>query len=144
MAWFEILVGIFCTIAFGCCVILIPVFIIDGIDKLVEKRRRKKHPDYFTYWDKAKILSFRRAEEFNQRNGRIQHYIKMYSDGLRDGECDSEYYHKHMTMRMTEFEELCDWFNNAGKPIDELLHKADQYAKEHSLKWGIIYEDKCA
>ena len=143
MTWFEIFIGIFWTIGFGCSIILVPVFLVNSVDKLVEKRRRKKHPDYFTYFDKAKFLASKRAEEFNSRNGRIQYYIKMYNDGLRDGECTAEYYHKHMDIKMKEFEELCEWFNEQGKPIDDLLHKADQYAKEQSLKWGIIYTDKC-
>lgn len=144
MIWFEILAVIFLIIAFCCSIFLIPVFLINGIDKLVEKHRRKKHPDYFTYWDKAKLLAFNRAEHFDSQNGGIQRYIKALNDGLRDGDCDVEFYREHMNLKTKEFEKLCDWFNKQGKSIDELLHKADQYAKEHSLKWGIIYEDKCA
>jgi hypothetical protein len=45
-----------------------------------------------------------------------------------------------MNELMIEYQDLCAWFQEEGAKIRELLCKADLYAKEHDLFWGIIYK----
>jgi hypothetical protein len=120
----------------------LPIVIVFIIDKAVSKYRRKKHPEYFKYWDAAKKLSFERGAEYNARKSRFDYYFKLYSEGLRDGECTDEYYTEQMNYVMSEYKDLCIWFQEEEKKIRELLAKADLYAKEHDLVWGIIYDSK--
>lgn len=111
-------------------------------DRLLEGYRRNKHPEYFKHWDKALTLSFKRGTEFKKRKERFDYFMKLYNDGLRDGECTEEYYIEHMHKHMEEYKELCTWFREEEKDIRESLIKADFYAKEHNLSWGIIYDTK--
>lgn len=119
-----------------------PILLAGLFDKLIEGFRRKKHPEYFKYWDEAVKLSFDRGAEYNKRKQRFDYYFKLYTEGLRDGECTYEYYSERMNKRMEEYKDLCDWFQKEEKIIRELLIKADLYAKENNLSWGIIYDSK--
>jgi hypothetical protein len=122
--------------------IFLPLLVCNTFDRLLEDTRRKKHPEYFEYWDEALKLSFERGKEFNQRKECFDFRFKLYNLGLRDGECTNEYYAKGMNKLMIEYQELCSWFQEKEKEIHELLVKADLYAKEHNLLWGIIYDSK--
>ena len=140
MTWYE---AILLTIAviFAIFVVFVAPFIAAGaIDKLIEKCRRKKHPEYFEYWDEGKKLSFERGKEFNRRKEYFDFKFKLYNLGLRNGECTNEYYTKKMNELMIEYQELCARFQEEEANIRELLDKADLYAKEHNLYWGIIYK----
>ena len=120
----------------------LPIAIVFIIDKTVQKYRRKKHPEYFKYWDEAKKLAFERGAEYNTRKSHFDYYFKLYNEGLRDGECTNEYYTEQMNYVMSEYKNLCIWFQEEEKKIRELLVKADLYAKEHDLVWGIVYDSK--
>jgi hypothetical protein len=142
MTWYE--AGLLTIAVFaGVGVVLIgPVLLAGLFDKLLEGYRRKKHPEYFKYWDKALSLSFKRDTEFKQRKERFDFFMKLYNECLRDGECSEEYYLERMNKHMKEYQELCAWFREEEKELRELLIKADLYAKEHNLKWGIVYDSK--
>ena len=140
MTWYE---AILLTIAviFAIFVVFVAPFIVtEAIDKLIEKCRRKKYPEYYKYWDESLKLSFERGAEFNRRKQRFDYYFKLYTEGLRDGECTNEYFTDHMNKHMEEYKCLCVWFQEEEDKIRELLIKADLYAKEHNLRWGIIYK----
>jgi endonuclease III len=122
--------------------IFLHLLVCNTFDRLLEDTRRKKHPEYFEYWDKALKLSFERGKEYNRRKGHYDYRFKLYQDGLLDGECTNECYAKCMNKLMSEYQELCSWFQEKEKEIRELLIKADLYAKEHNLLWGIIYDSK--
>ena len=120
----------------------LPIAIVFIIDKTAQKYRRKKHPEYFKYWDEAKKLAFERGAEYNTRKSHFDYYFKLYNEGLRDGECTNEYYTEQMNYVMSEYKDLCIWFQEEEEKIRELLVKADLYAKEHNLVWGIVYDSK--
>jgi hypothetical protein len=117
----------------------LPIIAVFVIDKAVQKHRRKKHTEYFKYWDEAKKLAFERGAEFNKHKEYLDYHLKVYNDGLRDGECTWECYNERMNKFMLEYNDLCAWFQEEEKKIRELLIKADLYAKEHDLLWGVIY-----
>jgi hypothetical protein len=130
---------VFCAFIF---IIVVPYVGVDLADKLLDKHRRKKHPEYFKFYDKATVMSFKRGAEYARRKEYFDYKFKLYNDGLRDGECTNEHYTEKMQKLMVEYQELCSWFREAEKEIRELLVQADLYAKEHDLLWGIIYDSK--
>lgn len=118
----------------------LPVLVVNLIDHIVESYRRNKHPDYFEYWDEAVSLSFKIGGKLSTEKRRVQHYIKLYVDGYRDGECTAEYITKNMAKVTQWWIEACDTYNKEYSEVKVLLEKADRYAKAHNLKWGIIHE----
>lgn len=142
MTWYEaILLTVTVIVSVG-GLFIIPVVLVGFYDKLIEGYRRKKHPEYFKYWDEAKKLSFERGAEYNRRKQRFDYYFKLYTEGLRDGECTNEYYTEKMNRQMEKYKDLCAWFQKEEEIIRALLVKADLYAKEHNCRWGIIYDSK--
>jgi hypothetical protein len=140
MTYFEALSLAFFLLLGAGGLIFLPLLACNMFNKLLEDTRRKKHPEYFEYWDEALKLSFERGKEFNRRKESFDFKFKLYNLGLRDGECTNEYYDKKMNELMIEYHELCAWFQEKEKVIRELLVKADLYAKEYNLYWGIIYD----
>jgi hypothetical protein len=80
------------------------------------------------------------GKKFNAEKSRIEYYIKLYTAGYRDGECTAEYITKKMSQITQRWISTCDEYNEEHSKIKVLLDKADTYAKEHNLKWGVIYE----
>lgn len=143
MTWYEAILLTVAAFAVIFAMLFLPLMLAWLADKLVEGIRRKKHQEYFKYWDEAKKLSFERGAEFNRHKQRFDHYFKLYTEGLRDGECTNEYFSERMNKHMEEYKDICAWFQEEEKIIRELLIKADLYAKENNLSWGIIYDSKC-
>lgn len=142
MMWYQaLLLTVEILVSLG-AVFIGPILLVNLFDRLLENHRRQKHPEYFKYWDAALEKSFARGAEYNRRKEYFDYKFRLYSLGLRDGECTNEYYTKKMNALMVEYQELCDWFQEKEKEISELLVKADLYAKEHGLTWGIIYDSK--
>jgi hypothetical protein len=140
MSGIEILgliLGISATI-FG--MVFLPFLIIDLIDHIIESVRKNKYPEYFEFYDAAVHESFRIGGDLNAEKRRIEHYIKLYGDGYRDGECTVEHITKKMAQLTQQWITACDKYNKEYSEVKVLLEKADRYAKEHNLKWGIIYE----
>ena len=143
MTWCESILLFIAFFVVLFAVIFVLLLLLDLFDKLVEGIRRKKHPEYFEYWDKAEKLAFERGAEYRKRKDYIDYKLKLYSDGLREGECTEKSYENKMKELAENYMVLCDWFKDAEKEIRELLIKADLYAKEHDCYWGIIYDTKC-
>jgi hypothetical protein len=142
MTWYQALLLTIVILVALAFVFFGPILLVDLFDTLLEGRRRKKHPEYFKYWDESLKLSFERGAEYNRRKEYFDYKFKLYSLSLRDGECTYEYYSESMNKLMVEYQELCAWFQEEETKINELLIKADLYAKEHDLLWGIIYGSK--
>ena len=118
----------------------LPVLLINLIDHIIESYRRNKYPEYYEYYDTAVYESFKICSKLDAEKRRIEHYIKLYSDGYRDGECTVEHITKKMAQVTQWWINACDEYNQEYLEVKELLRKADKYAKEHNLKWGVIYE----
>lgn len=140
MNWIDPLAALLVTIAIICGMLFLPIILVNLIDHIIESIRKNKHPEYFKFYDTAISESFRIGGKLNAEKKRIEYYIKLYGEGYRDGECTVE----HITKKMAELTQMwinaCDTFNQEQENIKVLWQKADAYAKEHNLKWGIIYE----
>lgn len=121
--------------------IFLPILFVNLIDHIIESVRKNKHPEYFKSYDTAVYESFRIGGNLNAEKRRIEYYIKLYGDGYRDGECTTEDIIKKMAQLTQWWITACDEYNQEYKNVKALLQKADAYAKEHNLKWGIIYDN---
>lgn len=142
MNWIDTLGVILGTIAVVCGMLFLPILFVNLIDHIIESIRKNKHPKYFEFYDTAIYESFRIGGKLNAEKRRIEYYIKLYGDGYRDGECTVEHITKKMAQVTQWWINACDEYNQEYKNVKMLLQKADAYAKEHNLKWGIIYESK--
>lgn len=140
MSWIDTLGIVLGTIAIAGGMIFLPILLVNLIDHIIKSIRRNKHPEYFEFYDTAVYESFRIGGKLNAEKRRIEYYIKLYSDGYRDGECTAEDITKKMAEVTQWWVDACNEYNQEDKNIKVLLQKADAYAKEHNLKWGIIYE----
>lgn len=130
-------IGVFAVVA---GLIFLPALFVELFDHIVKSIRKQKHPEYFDLYDTAVSESFRIGGKLNAEKKRIEYYIGLYSKGYLDGECTAE----QITMKMARLTQwwiiACDNYNQEDENIKVLLQKADAYAKEHNLKWGIIYD----
>ena len=117
----------------------VPLLLIDWIDSIIGKIRKHKHPEYFDLYETAVSESFRIGGKFNEKQEYIVHYLKLYGDGYLKGECTKEDFDKKMQELTSIYIDACDDYNREYSKIKTLLDKANDYAKEHGLKWGIIY-----
>jgi hypothetical protein len=108
-----------------------------------EKIRRKRHPVWYEHYDRAKNNAFRAGSEFSQKLDTICARGEMLSAILFKGECSREEYLEAMKTLEKERVETVEQYHlkQEALGIDADLKAADAYAKEHNLKWGIIYED---
>ena len=107
-----------------------------------ERLRRKQHPVWYEHYDRAKNNAFRAGSEFSQKLDTICARGEMLQDMLLKGECSSEECLEAMKILEKERVEVVTQYQlkQEALGIDADLKAADAYAKEHNLKWGIIYE----
>ena len=128
------------TVAVACGIIFLPILFVNFIDHILDSVRRQKHPEYFEFYDTAISESFRIGGKLHAEKKRIEYYVTLYSKGYRDGECTAEQITKKMAQVTQWWINACDTYNQENENIKVLLKKADKYAKQHNLKWGIIYD----
>jgi hypothetical protein len=107
-----------------------------------ERIRRKRHPKWYELYDRAKNNAFRAGGEFSQKLDTICARGEMIQDMLFKGECSREVYLEAMKVLEKERVEVVAQYRlkQEALGIEADLRAADAYAKEHNLKWGIIYE----
>lgn len=107
-----------------------------------EKIRRKKHPVWYEHYDRAKNNAFIAGGEFSQRLDTICARGEMIQNMLFKGECSKDEYLEAMKVLEKERVETVEQYHlkQEALGIDADLKEADAYAKEHNLKWGIIYD----
>jgi predicted Zn-dependent peptidase len=107
-----------------------------------EKIRRKQHPKWYEHYDRAKNNAFRVGGEFSQKLDTICARGEMFQDILFKCKCSKEEYLEAMKVLEKERVEAVEQYHlkQEALGIEADLRAADAYAKEHKLKWGIIYE----
>lgn len=129
-------VVIFCLLALF---IGIAILMLTDVE---ERIRRKQHPRWYEHYDRAKNNAFRAGSEFSQKLDTICARGEMIQDMLFKGKCSSEEYLEAMKVLEKERVEVVTQYQlkQEALGIEADLRAADVYAKEHNLKWGIIYE----
>lgn len=107
-----------------------------------EKIRRKKHPKWYEHYDRAKNNAFTAGSEFTKKLDTICARGEMCYDLLLKGKCSKDTYLEAMKILEKERVEVVEQYQlkQEALGIEADLKEADAYAKEHNLKWGIIYE----
>ena len=108
-----------------------------------ERVRRKKHPVWYEHFDRAKNNAFDIGGKYTKMLDSINERRKLVQDTFIEGRCTAEDYKVVMKDIDTDFIDAINWYKQAEAAlrINEDLKAADAYAKEHNLKWGILYED---
>ncbi len=124
-----------------CLLVLFLGFGILMSTDIKERIRRKKHPKWWELYDRAKSNAFRVGGEFSQKLGTICARGEMIQDMLFKGECSKDEYLEAMKVLEKERVEAVEQYHIKQDTlgIEADLRAADAYAKEHNLKWGILY-----
>lgn len=104
-----------------------------------DRRRREHHPRYFKYFDKAMEIRREIHEQTQRKREYFESRLKLIYDYRRSGEGTEEYFSTCSRTISKEYLEFQEWFNEQHKSADRLFEKADLYAKEHGLKWGVLF-----
>ena len=109
-----------------------------------EKIRRKKHPVWYEFYDRAKYNSFYIGSKFRRRTESIEMLRGVFKDKFFNDEYTEEVFNEAMDALEREYREAAKQFkiDKEVYGIDADLKAADAYAKEHNLKWGILYNDE--
>lgn len=128
-------------LTFGVPVIVcwLVVLFIKIVNEELDKRRREQYPEYFEYFDAAMDLSNEAHDTCKHKKTYFEYHLKLIYEGLQEGECTVEYFKKYTDRINKEYIEFATWFEAKNKEAKELFIKADRYAKERDLKWGILY-----
>lgn len=141
MSWIEIAGVVIGIIACTVGIIFLFILIVGLIDHIVSSARRNKYPEYFDLYDSAIYESFRVGGKFSDDKKRINHKLKKYTDGYKDGECTKEFFENKMQELTQSYIKICDTYSQERLSIEVLWKRADAYAKQHNLKWGVIYDN---
>lgn len=129
-------VVIFCLLALFVGIAIL--MLTDGNEKI----RRKTHPKWYEHYDRAKNNAFRAGGEFSQKLDTICARGEMIQDMLFKGECSKDEYLEAMKVLEKERVEVVAQYHlkQEALGIEADLRAADVYAKEHNLKWGILFK----
>lgn len=142
MMWYDYVLTVLAVILSVGAVFFGPIALVFCVDKIIEGVRRKKHPEYFELYDAAIKESFAVGQEFNRQYDHIKFQFKMWTDGLKEGECTDEAFANKMQQLSEQYQELCCWYTIASQYVKDLWSQVDLKAKEENFKWGIIYDGK--
>lgn len=123
-------------------VVLLPFIIVCGStfsDKMLDRSRRKKHPEYFEFFDAAMKISFGASNVVNRKVDYIKYQMNILTTGLREGTCEEDYFRKRFNELADMHVEVTNWFKEQQQEAEKLFKEADFYAKEHDLLWGVLY-----
>lgn len=138
----ETFVTVLCVV---CFVVAFLCFSFLGVDSIIEKGRRKKHPKWYEHYNRALSNAIMTGIALNNQLETLSAREEMVRDLFLDGKCSADEYKNAMKIIEEERVEAVEQARRSRETlgIDEDLKAADAYAKEHNLKWGIIYEDIC-
>ena len=114
------------------------IMLTDGKEKL----RRKKHPVWYKHYGRALKNSLWVGSRFRQTTETLKARREMVMDMFFKGECTEDEYDDAMKSINKQYKEAAKQFSidEEAYGINDDLKEADTYAKEHNLKWGILYD----
>ena len=139
---FDIRIALyFCAALVAICILICVGMLVK--EPVLERIRRKKHPRWFELYNRALANSLCVGSRFHEKTETLENRYKMVQELLFKGKCTAEEYQEAMKTIATEYSKAVEWFNLTKESlgIEADLKEADKYAKDHDLKWGILYED---
>jgi hypothetical protein len=120
--------------------------LVIGIDILMltdikERIRRKKHAKWYEHYDRAMRNSINAGIVLREKTESITKRKELVMDMYLNDKCSDDEYDEAMKTLNVEYRDITKWLkkNNELLGIEADLRAADAYAKEHNLKWGILY-----
>ena len=129
-------IGTFILVLF----MFMPFIATSCVDKLILKYRRKKYPKYFNYYDTSKLIYSGAVDKINKEIDYFNFRVKILTEGLNEGECTADFFKASFDAMTDRYIKASAEFVKQRAESEELFKKADDYAREHNLKWGIIYD----
>lgn len=122
--------------------ILLAITVLAVGDYIKERLRRKKHPVWYKYYNRALSNSMAAGRRFREDTKTIDKRKEMVRELFFEGDCSAEVFDEAMNKLNEEYNEAVKRFKLIKEElcIDADLEAADAYAKEHNLKWGILYK----
>lgn len=130
-----------CIIMIVCGICLLPAafLITSWLEHAIDDYRKAKYPEYFKFYNAAMKICFDASEKVNQEAKYIKYHFDLITVGLRNGECTDEYARKRLNELSDQHIEITNWFKSQQAEAEKLFRKADFYAKENNLQWGVLY-----
>ena len=115
-----------------------------GSFDIVEYFRRRKHPKWYEYFDRAKHNSFSVGGRLGDEIDIANKCIATMQEAYRKGTITEKVFRRAMEIYTDDYIKAVAQYNKdyLESGIDEDLKAADAYARKHNCKWGIIYENK--
>lgn len=133
---------VYICIGFVAFIIIMSVYMLVG-ETIVERYRRKQHPEWYARYDRALRNSFNNGSKFKEMSETVINRMNMVKEDFLSGKCTEAEYKKAMKTLSADYVDAVLWFKQASDSdnVNADLLAADAYAKEHDLEWGILYED---
>ena len=111
-----------------------------GFD-VVEHFRRLKHPKWYEYFDRAKKNSFTVGGRLKDATDIVNKCIAAAQEAYRNEKWTAEEFRCIMKLYTEEYVKAVHQYqqDTVELGIEEDLKAADNYAKEHKWKYGILY-----
>lgn len=125
-----------------CILLFALVGTISGFD-IVEAYRRKKHPTWYGYFNRARHNSFSVGCRLKDKTDIINKCIASAQEAYRNEKWTAEEFRCIMKLYADEYVKAVYQYqqDTVALGIEEDLKAADKYAKEHNWKYGILYGD---
>lgn len=113
-----------------------------GFD-VVDYFRRRKHPKWYEYFDRATKNSFFIGSRLKDDTANINKCIAAMQEAYKNGELTENAFRGMMRLYTNDYIKVVKQYNTEFEAlgIDADLKAADTYARERDFKWGILYED---
>ena len=134
MTIFIIVFSIFIMFCFVSCLIL-------AVDP-VERYRRHRHPKWYSYYNEAKTKSFANAEFLKATLGAIEYQFEAIHSMYQSNHIAEDDFKRMLSSLNDSFKIFKKEYEYRCAVVDELLHKAHDYAVKHGLKWGLFYDNE--
>ena len=107
-----------------------------------ERIRRKKHPKWYELYNRAEHNAIHLGSTVHEQTETLNKRMKLLNKTYLEDKCTEDEYIDAMNILTKEYSEIVKQFKQAKADlhIEADMQEADAYAKEHNLKWGIIYE----
>ena len=107
-----------------------------------EKVRRKKHPVWYEHYNNALANSMHIGNKFRHRIEYINKLKEVFQDKFFEGGYTEAEFNDAIDVLNIEYKDATRQFraDKEAYGIEADLKAADAYAKEHNLKWGVIYD----
>jgi hypothetical protein len=124
--------------------VIFSIFITAGVVLIidpVERYRKRKYSKWYEWYNEAKTKSFENAEFFKATTVALEYQSQVLLTMVDTGALMQEQANKLIDYNFEAFSIFHKEYIRRCSEVDELLHKAHDYAVENNIKWGLLYDN---